>query len=162
MSWRSCVCVRVFCGREQIHERHTIYSNFNSFRYLLKRSAKAFKYRTLEMKNLLWFRSKDTVCAITHSLCIYNFFFASSSSINCFFFQSETQKTQQNKNNNNFDFINFVFIRTCFFFQVYIFLHIANATWTYKWINSFIHMCQIYTSIEMKNEFQCAQIEIHE
>lgn len=74
-----CVCVVDV-------NKHTIYSNFNSFRYLLKRSAKAFKYRTLEMKNLLWFCSKDTVCAIT-PFAVYNFF---PLLLQFFFFQFQT------------------------------------------------------------------------
>lgn len=121
------------CTEHDHYTLHTINSKFFQFIsvFIQARSHSLLDSlqisRILEMKNLLWFSSKDTVCPIIYSVVrIFSSFPSSSSSFSpsfavrayacvcvcVFVFRfSFSNREQQNENNDNFDFINFVSIR---------------------------------------------------
>lgn len=120
------VCVCVECGREQIHERHTIYSNFNSILFTFtwaqhkKPSNIAFTQNEKPLVVLFKrYRMCDNSLVVAHMLVL----FLSSSSSSIFF--------QQTENNNNSDFINFVSIRCWFLFFHFYFFHLVASTHTH-------------------------------
>lgn len=139
------------CGREQIHERHTIYSNFNSILFTFtwaqhkKPSNIAF---TQNEKPLVVLFKRYRMC--DNSLVAAYMLVGFIPLFSFFFFNFSFQQTE---NNNNFDFINFVSIRCWFlFFHFYFSIwsrahtHTQSDRWTWlTHISPFIHMCQIWS-----------------